>query len=128
MHILQQPAWCSNCGRFVLAEEVPSVEQLEEEIAKFRAGTPETLRVWDFVSYGAPVVERVAELLRRVEWRWGRTSPPRCLHCGSVGPETVPMSGEFAHPQTGERVVAESNGWVDSAPWFAEFSPEGERT
>jgi hypothetical protein len=125
LHILQQPAWCAACRRFVIAEEVPSVEALEEEIARYRSADPDTLQKWAFVSNGAPVAERVAELLRYVEWRKGRQSPPRCLECGVVHPLHIPMTGEFAHPGTGERVVIGSSGWADTAPWFAEFSPEG---
>jgi hypothetical protein len=125
--ILQQPAWCPVCGRFVLAEEVPSVEEFEEEIARYRSGDRDTLQKWAFVSNGAPVGERIAELLRRVEWRRGRRSPPRCLECGAVRPIPIPMSGEFPHPRAGERVVVGSSGFADTAPWFAEFSPEGER-
>jgi hypothetical protein len=125
LHILQQSAWCPVCKRFVVAEEVPSIASLEEEIARYRSADPDTLLTWAFVSDGAPVAERVAELLRYIEWRKRRQSPPRCLECGSVDPVPVPMSGEFAHPNTGERVVVGSSGFADTAPWFADFSPEG---
>jgi hypothetical protein len=127
LHILQQPAWCPDCDRFVIAELVPSVETLEEEIARYRSGDRDTLQQWAFVSNGAPVADRVAELLQRVEWRLGRLSPPRCLECGAVGPVPIPANGEFTHPRTSERVVVGSSGWADTAPWFAEFSPEGEQ-
>jgi hypothetical protein len=127
LHILQKPAWCPACGRFVISEELPSVEALEEEIARFQSADRDTLQKWAFSSDGSPVAERVAELLRYVEWRQGRKSPPRCLECGAVGPVPIPTSAEFAHPQTGERVVVGSSGFADAAPWFAEFSPEGER-
>jgi len=125
--ILQQPAWCSACDRFVIAEEVPSVEALEEEIVRYGFGDRDTLQQWAFVSNGAPAKERVAELLSRVQWRHGRQAPPRCLECGAVGPIPIPMSGEFTHPLTGERVVVGSSGWADTAPWFADFTPEGEK-
>ncbi|HEY7314018.1 MAG TPA: hypothetical protein VH643_32005 [Gemmataceae bacterium] len=127
LHILQQPAWCPTCGRFVIAEEIPSVAAFEEEIARYRSGERDTLQEWAFVSNGLPVEERVAELLRYVEWRRTRQSPPRCLKCGAIDPVPVPMSGEFAHPRTGEHVRVESSGFADCASWFAEFSPEGEK-
>lgn len=127
LHILQQPAWCCTCRRFVTAEEVPSVEALEKEISRFRAAEPDTLQKWAFVSNGVPAAERIAELLRYVEWRKGRRSPPRCLQCGAVDPVPIPEAGEFAHPATGERVVVADSGWADVDFWFAEFSPEGER-
>jgi len=127
LHILQRPAWCRVCNRFVIAEDIPSPEALQEEIARFRSADGETLKTWAFVSNGSPVAERVAELLRYLEWRRGRQSPPHCLECGAVDPIPIPTSGEFVHPGTGERVVVGDWGWADTAPWFAEFSPEGER-
>lgn len=127
LHIRQQSAWCRACQRFVVAEEVPSIEALEEEIARFHAADPHTLKMWEFVSNGAPVEERVVELLRYVAWRKERRSPPRCLECGAVDPVTIPESGEFAHPATGVRVVVGSSGFAATAPWIADFTPEGER-
>jgi hypothetical protein len=126
LHIEQQPAWCSVCKRFVTAEEVPSVESLQAEVAKFENGDPETLKCWAFISNGAPVEDRIAELRRRIKWRRNRVSPPRCLDCGSIKITAIPCSGEFTHPETGERVVEVSNGWTDIGSWNAEFSPEGE--
>ena len=74
LEILQQPAWCPACGRFVIAEEIPSVQALQQEISRYRSADPDTLQQWAFASNGAPVAERVAELLRYVEWRQGRQS------------------------------------------------------
>ena len=125
--VLQQAAWCPNCQAFALAEDVPSIESLEAEIRGLEASDPNLLQKWAFVSNGAPIENRMAELRKRVEWRWARRSPPRCLPCGSVGVTPVPDSAEFAHPQTGERVVVGFTGFVDMDPWAAEFSPEGEK-
>lgn len=125
--ILQQSAWCPACNRFVIAEQLPSVEELEQELVNHRSADPKTLRTWAFVSNGSPVAERIAELLRYIAWRQRRQSPPRCLECGAVDPVPIPTSGAFTHPRTGERVVVINSGFADTAPWFADFSPEGER-
>jgi hypothetical protein len=127
LHILQQEAWCPCCRMFVAAEDIPSVESMEEEVRQLEAGDPELLRRWAFVSNGTPVAERIAELHRRTDWRRQRQSPPRCLICGSVGVLPVPGAGEFSHPETGERVIVGFTGWVDTAPWFADFSSEGQK-
>jgi hypothetical protein len=127
LHIPQQPAWCSACSRFVIAEELPSVEALEEEITRYRSADRDTLQKWAFVSNGSPAGDRIDELLRYIGWRQGRQSPRRCLECGAVDPVPIAVSGEFAHPRTGERVVVGDSGFADAAPWFAEFSPEGEQ-
>jgi hypothetical protein len=126
LHIPRHPAWCAACDRFVIAEEIPSIEKFEEEIAKFRSGDPDTLRVWAFLYNDSSGVEHVAELQRYVEWRRGRRSPAHCLQCGALDPVPIPMIGEFAHPRTGERVVVGNGGFADTATWCAEFSPEGE--
>jgi hypothetical protein len=125
--ILQNPAWCPDCRAFIVAEDVPPVESLTEEIRKLEAGDPESLQIWAFVSNGEPIEARVTELHRRIQWRQGRKSPPRCLYCGSTAVVPIPWNGEFAHPQTGDRVVVDQSGFADTAPWFADFSPEGEQ-
>jgi hypothetical protein len=38
LHILQNAAWCADCDRFVLAEEIPSIESLESELEKTKSG------------------------------------------------------------------------------------------
>jgi hypothetical protein len=127
LHVVQRVAWCRTCRRFVLAEEVPSTETLQEEIDLYRSGDRERLERWAFISNGAPVALRIAELTRYVEWRLGRKSPPRCLECGWVELSPVPMDREFPHPETGERVIVGVNGFADTPSQPAEFSPEGER-
>jgi hypothetical protein len=125
--ILQVPAWCSACGEFVLAEDLPTIASLGGEIQRLEAGDPTLLQVWAFVSGGAPVEQRLAELRRRIEWRKARHGLPRCLHCGSPDVVPIPTSGEFNHPLTGERVVVGDSGFGDTPPWRALYSPEGKR-
>jgi hypothetical protein len=127
LHVLQQAAWCPACGRFVLAEALPSVDEMEEEITRYRSGDQDALRLWAFASNGTPVAERIGELLRRIEFRRRRRTPSLCLECGGSGTIPIPISGEFFHPQTGEKVVVGDSGFSDLAPWSAEYSPEGER-
>lgn len=125
LHIEQDPAWCSICRCFVVAECLPPIEQLEIEIDRLMANDPELLQIWAFVSDGAPVQDRLAELRKRLIWRKKRSSSARCLHCGSVEVTPIPYNGEFSHPRTGERVIAGGSGWAVTECWAAEFSPEG---
>lgn len=123
IHVEQQPAWCRACDSFVPAELLQPVEHLEREIAR--------LQSWLSGRWVMPSGQRkrgkemLAEVEKRLSWRRGRVSPPRCLQCGSIEVVPVPGSGEFSHPATGERVVSASSGFADAAPWFAAFSPEG---
>ena len=127
LHILQNAAWCPNCDRFVIAEEIPSIESLENELKKMKSGDPETVRIWQFVSNGQPVSTRIAELEKRINWRIARENPPRCLECGGFDVVALPGGDEFRHPNTGEVVMEVSSGWTDAGPWHAEFTPEGDR-
>lgn len=125
LHIIQQSAWCPECNRFVIAEEIPSIDQLKEELAKYQARDMEQLQKWEFISNGAPVQERIDDLLKRIVWRQTRQSPPRCLECGSIKTISVPTNGMFTHPKTGEQVIVCDQGFADTETWQAEFSPEG---
>ena len=123
LHVDQQPAWCPACGHFVLAEFIQTVAELEQSLAAVSSGDPERMRLLEFI--GRSPAEEVAELTRRIEWRRGRVSPPRCLECGAVGVVPLPTSDRFAHPATGEPVALISSGFASMARWVAEFTPEG---
>jgi hypothetical protein len=126
LHILQDAAWCPNCDRFVVAEEIPSIESLKSELEKTRSGETKTVQIWQFVSNGQPISIRIAELEKRIEWRIARVNPPRCLECGGLGIVAVQGNKEFQHPKTGELVTEISSGWTDAAPWSADFTSEGD--
>ena len=126
LHILQDSAWCPDCDRFVIAENIPSIESLNNELERTKSGASETIRIWQFVSNGQPISIRVAELKKRIKWRIARVNPPRCLECGGFDIVVLPSGDEFRHPKTGELVMEVSSGWTDAHPWFAEFTPEGD--
>lgn len=119
----QQPAWCPACGQFVLAERLSEVAELEAMLAAVKDQEPETVRRLAVFSRSAE--DEVAELTRRLAWRRGRRSLARCLHCGSDQIVAIPTGGEFAHPDTGERMSVVSSGFASMERLVAEFSPEG---
>jgi hypothetical protein len=125
LHVEQAPAWCRSCRAFVVAESLQSIEELERAMGELQAGQTERLQLLAFI--GKTVEEAMTELQKRLQWRRSRCIPPRCLHCGSVAIVPIPWSGEFAHPETGEQVVTGDSGFADTAPWFADFSPEGDQ-
>jgi len=127
LHILQNAAWCRDCDRFVITEEISSIQSLEIELGKTRSGQEDTIRIWQFVSNGEPVATRISELEKRISWRIARMNPARCLECGGFGVVALPGGDEFRHPNTDEPVIVASSGWTDAGPWRAEFSPEGDR-
>ncbi|MGL6074990.1 MAG: hypothetical protein ACRC8S_12595 [Fimbriiglobus sp.] len=120
----QQPAWCPACRRFVLAERIPEMAELEDRLAAVRSSHSERRRL--LTALGQSPAGEAKELIRRIGWRQGRVSPPRCLECGTAGVHTLPASKEFAHPATGEPVMLVSSGFASMERWVAGFTPEGQ--
>jgi len=123
----QTPAWCPTCGRFALAEDIPSIQSMEDEIRKIDGCDAKTVQTWAFVSNGRRIEELRMDFCLRIEWRRNRINPPRCLECGGFGTIAIQIHGEFLHPSTGEPVIEVGSGWADAGPWEAEFTPEGDR-
>jgi len=94
------PAWCRQCRRFANAESMPTVEHLESTIAQLSDPVecaklfPAPLGPYD------PVI--IAEMIERqrkcIEWRRIRSSPPRCLRCGSTDITPLPFDQPTPHP------------------------------
>ena len=123
LSVEQQIAWCPTSGQFVNAERLPSVLELEQALTAVQSGDPQQLQQLEFVGRSAD--DETAELVQRIEWRRGRSSPPHCLECGCDSIISLPASNEFAHPATGEPVVVASTGFVSMERWVAKFTPEG---
>jgi hypothetical protein len=121
----QQAAWCPHCRTFVLGERIKTVDQMEQRITELRNPSGELKELLAFV--GTSVEKELADLHRRIEWRRGRVTPARCLHCGTPQIVPLPNSRSFAHPDTGATVIVESNGWTDLPPHIQDFTPEGEQ-
>ena len=124
LHIRQRECWCPVCERIDMAEDVPSLAELQAELDRLLAPDEETLRKFAFIDI--PVDDLIAETRKRIEWRRHRRSPAKCLHCGSTNITALPHNKEFAHPKTRERVLVAGWGFLDAAPWHAEFTTEGD--
>jgi hypothetical protein len=101
LHIEQQEAWCPICNRFVVAERIPTIEELEQALIELSLGDAQRLKL--LALSGRPIAEEATELVRRLEWRRTRLSPARCLECGSPAIRPLPPDDEFSHPATGEK-------------------------
>lgn len=117
IRLYEQPAWCRCCEKFVRAEHLSPLEDIDAQMTKYRAKAattrrqlagwlyrlglkcPQQLRhelsVWE---------EAVAEEEMRREWRLRRESPPRCLQCGSTALDLPPSDEEYPHPSGRGRV------------------------
>jgi hypothetical protein len=106
-----QDGWCHRCGGPRAIERVPSLEALE----LWRA---------DLLEKGEG--EQLAHVEAKIRWRRERSSPPRCLCCGSAAVE--PLGEGFRHPGCGGRLeVAETPCHLNTSVAFivpAEGPPE----
>jgi hypothetical protein len=130
LDIDQQPAWCRRCREFRLAEQIPSIEELEQSIAELQMREGPLIEHWELVfceeKTDENIEREIARYRKRISWRRCRLSAPRCLSCGSTAVDPIPVNGEFFHPESGGRFVVSGGGWASAAPWVAVFSPEGE--
>lgn len=106
-----------------MAEQIESIDELQSELERLRNPDEEEQKFIAFI--GIPLEDRIAEAETRIRWRLARSSPAKCLSCGNADLVFLPDSDEFEHPITGERVLIVSRGFADSAPWHADFTPEG---
>jgi DNA-directed RNA polymerase subunit RPC12/RpoP len=115
-------AWCFDQQRLVLAEDMPTLEELREErdeVAEVRRTTPEGALV------EVPTVEWVEAQMR---WRANRTSPARCLECGST--RIIIESREadslvVEHPGCGGRFKLKGLRYSDETPARLRIDAEG---
>src|SRR5262249_38231172 len=120
----QEPAWCSRCKRFVCAEHVASVQELEDRIRELQ--TPSNKHDFLFGS-DRGIEEALAELRVCLTWRETRQAPPHCLECGSTEITPIRFDNEDTCIALGKRFIIEGGGFADMADWIAEFTPEGIR-
>lgn len=124
LHVRQAESWCPECDCILMAERVPTLAELEAELAMLKNPTDEERDKINFV--GGPIAERIAEQERRIVWRHNRQSAAKCLQCGCVDVVQLPQEDEFRHPKTGERMVKSGWGFASTGMWDAVFSPEGD--
>lgn len=74
-----RPAWCKDCERVCLVEDIASLRVFEDAYGAARNGRPLEYPVYSECMEAAEVVKKVGEHLR---WRMGRRHPARALCCG----------------------------------------------
>ena len=124
LHVRQSECWCNACNRISMAEHVESIDELESELQRLLNPDEEHRQMIAFI--GTPIEDLIVESRQRIQWRNARTEPAKCLECGSTNFVPLPSTDEFRHPYTGERVQVVSRGFADAAPWYAEFTPQGD--
>jgi hypothetical protein len=107
MFVYTTPAWCRECGRFVLAEKLGDPDEMEASAREYyrrRGGDPgvaldELSQELEKSVYASVYVKFMRDA---AQWRTAlesRASPPRCLTCGGSDFIAIPEGGSwFEHP------------------------------
>ncbi len=118
------PAWCERCKKFRVAEQIFSFDQEAKELAEveYFAEHPGFIPPDRIIP-----VSSLAELRARARWRSQRTSPPKCLICGSTTITSIWPGPKVEIPGRG-KCEGHFLGWGDmySKP-DVYYSPEGDR-
>lgn len=132
IELKSQPVWCDQCGKVTHGEEIESVEQLDKKIAGLERLAAEIrleMTRPPLPTFDAPgdriQLKQIAELQLRRKWRRTRSSPPRCIPCGSS--QIVPL--EYDVPVRAGRgfVLLDCVGFCDIGFHISYFMPEGQR-
>jgi len=132
-----QIAWCPNCGQFVDAETIDSIEDTENELKQSIEQDRNRLKNFDNMPPERFTEKKkrsrdyysrtLAEAERTIEWRRNRESAERCLTCASTS-ITVPRENESLFvPGKGKVEVGMAPIFADVEYMMWVFSPEGIR-
>jgi len=140
LDLICEPIWCHLCGDFSEGERLGTLVEIDRELADLHDPSSHLYRMM-MMSAGPELdallpresfrSELTANAQKRRRWRESRSSPPKCIRCGST--RIVAFNTEFntdkpvPHPSgSGELLVRWlgmcSTGWNE---WY--FSPEGDR-
>ena len=129
------PVWCRRCcGEVTHGERIESTQDIDRQIADLH--DPSTFaykRCFDSLYHemfgkGEELRQKhLEELGKRKRWRAGRSSPPRCIYCGTTDIFVFPVNRPVPNPAGPGTVEVRSIGMcsTDFNEWF--FTPEGER-
>ena len=120
-------AWCHECGHFVLAERLMTVEEIESEAEGLFLACEERT---DFMKQGFLAMQRkrVDEYRPMLDYLPRRKSPARCLECGGTAFIRYPASDGvwYDHPQSHTKFEVVSFLGDMSGPTTL-YDPEGVR-
>lgn len=121
------PAWCESCQKFVAGELIHSIEDEDKELEELEyfAKHPGHIPPDRQVDLG-----NLPELRVRQIWRKKRTSPAKCMACGSESITSIRPEPEIEIPGRG-KCVGRFGGWVDASsaggPHKKLYTPGGDR-
>lgn len=121
-----RPAWCEACEKFVAGEHIRSMEEEERELEELEyfAQHPGHIPPDRHVNF-----QKLPGLRERKKWRRKRTSPAKCLVCGSASIKSIPPESEVEIPGRG-KCAGGFRAFADACcdgEHRKLFTPEGDR-
>ena len=127
------PVWCRHCGKVTHAEDIESLAELDERIARMEAFDAERHeRLSTFNDPASTVAFRGAgesldNARKRRLWRERRWSGPRCIRCGSTDIAVFPYNRQIPSPCGAGTVEMKIIGICGTMSNERFFTPEGVR-
>ncbi len=123
--------WCRQCQAFLEAEWLQSVPEIEQAVVAYSdVNSAESQRVLQVSGVGDKagfLAEQLAERTTRLQWRRSRTSPPKCLECGTTDVADLGDGQEIASPCSPGTLIIELVGMCSTAFRNYFYTPEGDR-
>ena len=126
--------WCRQCATIRDGERIESLEDIDRQIKDLNDPASELYRMTansvlqELTGRGEEFrLEQIEKLKRRRRWREARTSPPKCISCGSTDLYVFPVNEVGPNPTAPGEVEVNIIGMcsTDFNNWF--FTPEGDR-
>ncbi len=140
LDVYTTPVWCHHCASVTHGEDIWSLELLDQRLADL--ANPQSQEYQMLMTPLVPDLnlefesphnleqrrlERVEEVRKRRSWRERRSSPPRCIHCGSTEIIVLPFGEPVPNPAGPGTITVSITGMCSTNfnEWY--FTPEGER-
>jgi hypothetical protein len=136
------PAWCYQCNGISEGEEIMTLEEIDQKLADLGDPASELYRftmrnlfegIKGLEDLQGPQrrdefrLQLITEARRRRAWRETRSSPPKCIRCGSTNIFLYPVNRPAPNPAGPGTVELTIVGMCSTSfnEWF--FTPEGDR-
>jgi hypothetical protein len=134
-------AWCSTCQMVTPCETIESLQSIDRAMEYLRKHPDFRVDSLSSGSWGILIEtekmlglegsgllwKSLSDLKELRSWRENRTSPPRCLICGSIQIVAVPNGELMPHPRRHGTIFLQCVAFADYTMGGWSFTPEGHR-
>ena len=134
LFVQSTPAWCNACNTLRRVELLPQSDVFVNRLASLESDGL-SARDLEFVTMfdrdpASHLTKLVTETKAAIDWRAARTSPPRCMTCGSTDASALPLDADdellpFPHRSCGGTFAFASGSFGSSRMFF--LDAEGRR-